>query len=240
MLEINKLKVKSDQKKIIDEVSLKIKQGELHILMGPNGCGKSTLAKAIMSHPSFDIVSGNIKLNDKDITNLDPDEKAEAGLFLALQNSSEITGVPLSKFLYTTLKEINKEEISLNKVRSIVEKNAQRLGLNKNFTDRSINKDFSGGEKKKSELLQMLILDPDYVILDEIDSGLDFQSRKLVAEQISNFSKQKGVLLITHYTDILEWLDIDCVHLMKNGSIKTTEYKEQLAYEFQESGYEEF
>ncbi|MFB6182385.1 MAG: Fe-S cluster assembly ATPase SufC [Candidatus Magasanikbacteria bacterium] len=239
MLKINNLKVKSDSEKIINEVNLEIKRDETHILMGPNGSGKSTLAKAIMGHPSYEISRGDIEMKGEDITNLTPEKKARRGLFLGRQDPQEITGVPMLRFLQMARKEVKQKDLSPQELRSRLAKESESIGLDSGFLDRSLNKDFSGGEKKKSEVLQMSALEPNYIILDEIDSGIDIDSLKAIAEKIRSFTKKKGVLLITHYTRMLKLIDLDFVHVMKEGKI-VKKGKAKLAEQIRNSGYKEF
>lgn len=220
MLKIQNLEVKADQEKIIKGVDLELKSGEIHAVMGPNGSGKSTLANSLMGHPSYEITKGEIDLDGKNITDLEPDEKAQEGLFLSLQYPPEIEGLSISNFLRTARESLYDEEVNPMKFQDELKQKMRDMSIDPEFADRSINDGFSGGEKKKSEILQLLMLDPKYAILDETDSGLDVDALKTVAEGLNNFSSsEKGILLITHYKRILEYIEPDKVHIMKDGQL---------------------
>ena len=220
MLEIKNLKVEIEGKEILKGINLKLEDGKIHALMGPNGSGKSTLALALMNHPKYKITSGKIILNGKDITNLSPDEKAKKGLFLSFQNPQEIDGVTVYNFLRQALNSVSKEKVSIFEFRKLIEKKAEELGLEKEFLLRYVNAGFSGGEKKKSEILQMFVLDPSIAILDETDSGLDIDSLKTISEGIKKFTKKGKIsLIITHYKRMLEYLKPDKIFIMSDGKI---------------------
>ncbi len=227
MLEVKNLsvKVKDSNKIILNNFNLNIGEGEVHVIMGPNGTGKSTLAKSILSHYKFEIVDGEILFNKEKLNNLSTDEVAKRGIFLAMQDPTEIEGVTNSEFLRTALGEVSGNKVNLYQFIKDIEKSYKDVKLSEDMLHRSINKGFSGGEKKKNEILQLKILKPKLIILDEIDSGLDVDSLKVVCENINSYLKENektSLLIITHYPRILKYLKPDYVHIMKNGNIKQT------------------
>jgi Fe-S cluster assembly ATP-binding protein len=236
MLEIRNLHVLADDKEIIKGVSLTIKPGEIHALMGPNGSGKSSLALALAGHPRYRISSGSVKIDGEEATKLSPDKRAKAGLFLAFQHPIAIPGVSVASFLRTALKSQKKDSI-MSEFIGTLKTEMKALKIDESFASRSINDGFSGGEKKKSEVLQFSILKPKYAILDEIDSGLDVDALKKVAEQIKKISgPEVGILLITHYQRILKLVRPDFVHILIDGRVvESGDYK--LAEEIEDKGY---
>ena len=242
MLEIKKLsaKVKDSDLDILDNFSLKIKDGEIHAIMGPNGTGKSTLSKTIMGHYMYEVISGDIIYNKESLLGLDVDERAKRGIFLSMQDPTVIDGVSNSEFLRTARGEITGEKVNLYTFIKDMEKSMKDIKLDSNMLHRSINKGFSGGEKKKNEILQMLFLKPKFIILDELDSGLDVDSLKVICKNINKYLKENkdvSVLIITHYPRILEYIKPDYVHILKNGKIQKTGTMD-LALEVDKSGYE--
>ena len=242
MLEIKKLsaKVKDSDVDILDNFSLKIKDGEIHAIMGPNGTGKSTLSKTIMGHYMYEVISGDIIYNKESLLGLDVDERAKRGIFLSMQDPTVIDGVSNSEFLRTARGEITGEKVNLYTFIKDMEKSMKDIKLDSNMLHRSINKGFSGGEKKKNEILQMIFLKPKFIILDELDSGLDVDSLKIICKNINNYlkdNKDVSVLIITHYPRILEYIKPDYVHILKNGKIQKTGTMD-LALEVDKSGYE--
>jgi Fe-S cluster assembly ATP-binding protein len=237
MLEIHKLHVSSDKKQILNGVSLKIGPGEIHAIMGPNGSGKSSLSLALMGHPRYQIDSGKITLDGKDITGLTPDMRAKLGLFLAMQYPVAVPGVSVSNFLRSSIRHLKG---SLNGVEFLkdLKGNMKALRIDESFSSRSINDGFSGGEKKKMEVLQLAMLTPKYAVLDETDSGLDVDALKLVAAGINRVAGPKtGILLITHYQRILHYVKPDFVHILAGGKIvKSGDHS--LAQEIEEKGYQ--
>jgi Fe-S cluster assembly ATP-binding protein len=222
MLEIKNLSVEVEDKKIIENLSLEISPGKAYALMGPNGSGKSTLANVLMGNPKYKIVSGQIFLNKKDITKLKTNERSKLGLFMSFQMPQEIEGVRIFDFLRTSYNALN-EKISLLKFQKILKEKCEILGLEESFTERYLNKGFSGGEKKKSEILQMLVLNPKIIILDETDSGLDIDALKTISKAINYFkqnNKDKTILIITHYKRIFEHMDVDEVFIISKGKLK--------------------
>ena len=242
MLEIKKLsaKVKDSDVDILDNFSLKIKDGEIHAIMGPNGTGKSTLSKTIMGHYMYEVISGDIIYNKESLLGLDVDERAKRGIFLSMQDPTVIDGVSNSEFLRTARGEITGEKVNLYTFIKDMEKSMKDIKLDSNMLHRSINKGFSGGEKKKNEILQMIFLKPKFIILDELDSGLDVDSLKIICKNINKYlkdNKDVSVLIITHYPRILEYIKPDYVHILKNGKIQKTGTMD-LALEVDKSGYE--
>lgn len=228
-----------DGKKILNGVSLEIKKGEIHVLMGPNGSGKSTLSLALLGHPGYLITEGKIILNGQDVTNLSADKRAKAGLFLGFQYPVEITGVNFASFLRMAVNEKSKTRLSPITFKNQLLRKGNDLAFQSDITQRSLNEGFSGGEKKKAEILQMSILKPDFAILDEPDSGLDIDALKLIANTLNNLDFHPGILLITHYQRILHFVKPDFVHIMVGGKIVKSEGA-TLAQEIENTGYAKF
>lgn len=237
MFQINDIHIAVGDKEIVHGVSFAVQKGEVHAIMGPNGSGKSTLANAVMGHPKYRITSGRILLDAEDITDIKVFQKAKKGLFLSMQYPPEVQGVSVTNFLRTAtnaLTGLQQNPIQFHK--ALLEK-MQTLGIDPSFAGRAINVGFSGGEKKRLEILQLLVLNPTYAILDETDSGLDVDALKIVADGINRFrSPEHGVLLITHYNRILQYVQPDHVHIMKEGSIAESGGKE-LAEKIEKEGY---
>ena len=227
MLKIENLKVslKKDGKVILNGLNLNINDGEIHAIMGPNGTGKSTLSKAIMGHYLFQIDEGKIVFNDKLINNLSVDERAKLGIFLAMQDPTIINGVTNSEFLKISKEEITNQHIDYFNFINSINTSLNDLEFSKDMIHRHVNVGFSGGEKKKNEILQIKILEPKFIILDEIDSGLDVDSLKVVCKNINDYKEkhpETSTLIITHYPRILELIKPNYVHIMKNGKIVET------------------
>ncbi len=242
MLNIKNLSVKviDSDINILNKLNLEIGNGEVHAIMGPNGTGKSTLAKIIMGHYQYEVTNGSIKFNNKDITKLSVDERAKLGIFLSMQDPTVIDGVSNSEFIRTAQNEINGSKTNLYEFIKNMEFSLDDLKLDSNMIHRSINKDFSGGEKKKNEILQMKLLKPKFIILDELDSGLDVDSLKIVCKNINKYlkdNKECSILIITHYPRILEYIKPDYVHILKDGNIKKTGDM-KLALEIEKNGYQ--
>ncbi len=228
-------------KEILKGVDLTINPGEVHAIMGPNGSGKSTLAYSLAGHPKYHITSGTVTLDGTPLNDLTVDERARAGLFLAMQYPVEVPGVSTANFLRTAKTAIDGEA---PKVRTWVkEVNAamQELGLDESFTSRSLNEGFSGGEKKRAEIVQLQLLNPKYAILDETDSGLDIDALRVVADGVNRYTAQgdRGVLLITHYTRILNYIKPDFVHVYVDGRVVAAGGPE-LADKLEETGYDSY
>lgn len=240
MLKIENLSTSIDGKDILKNFYLNINDGEVHALMGPNGTGKSTLSKVILNNKKYQKLSGKIIFDDVDITNMSTDEIARKGIFLCNQLPCEIDGVTTADFLRTALNE--KEEVSLYQYIKKIDSAVKDLKMDENMIHRSMNKGFSGGEKKKNEILQLKVLEPKFIILDELDSGLDVDSLKIVCENINSYLKEHentSVLIITHYPKILQYIKPDYVHVMVNGNIKKTG-DASLALEIEEKGYDAY
>jgi Fe-S cluster assembly ATP-binding protein len=239
-LEIRGLKTAIEGKEILKGIDLKIRGGELHAIMGPNGTGKSTLASALMGHPKYEVTAGEITLNGEDVLEMRVDERARAGLFLAMQYPSEITGVTNADFLRSAINARREEgkEISLIKFVRQMESKMKELEMNPEFMHRYLNEGFSGGEKKRNEILQFMMLEPKLVILDEIDSGLDIDALKVVAAGVNAMrSEERGFLVITHYQRLLNYVKPDFVHVMMQGRIVKSGGPE-LAERLEADGYD--
>ncbi|MFC4600479.1 Fe-S cluster assembly ATPase SufC [Cohnella hongkongensis] len=238
--EIQGLKSSIEGKEILKGIDLKIGGGEVHAIMGPNGTGKSTLASALMGHPKYEVTEGAVTLNGEDVLEMDVDERARAGMFLAMQYPSEITGVTNADFLRSAINARREEgdEISLIKFVRQMEAKMKDLEMNPEFMHRYLNEGFSGGEKKRNEILQMMLLDPKLVILDEIDSGLDIDALRIVAEGVNAMrSEERGFLIITHYQRLLNYIKPDFVHVMMQGRIVKSGGPE-LAQRLEAEGYD--
>lgn len=245
MLDIKDLhaKISSEDKGVLNGVDLEIKPGTIHAIMGPNGSGKSTLSKVIAGHPDYEVSQGKVTFKQEDLLSKEPDERALAGLFMAFQYPVEIPGVNNEEFLRMAY---NAKQSHLGKplcdpfdFSALLNQKLLECGLQDSFLDRSVNHGFSGGEKKRNEILQLLLLDPDLIILDEIDSGLDIDALKVVANALSGFVKdtQKSVLMITHYQRLLNYITPDVVHVMLQGRIVTSG-DAALALKLEEQGYD--
>lgn len=241
MLKLENLNFSIANKKILDNFNLEIKDGEIHAIMGPNGIGKSTLTKIIVSHPDYKLKDGKIYFNKEIINDKEVDEISKMGIFVSFQDPIEIDGVTNNDFLKMALENKINKKVNLYEFISIMEKNRKELDIPKEFINRYVNEKASGGEKKKSEILQMKILEPKLIILDEVDSGLDIDSLKLVTENINEYlknHKDTSVLIITHYPRILEYIKPDYVHIFNNGKIvKSSDYS--LAWEIEKKGYKD-
>ncbi len=241
MLEIKNLQVEVEGRKILDDVSLSIKPGEVHVLMGPNGSGKSTLAKVLMGHPQTEVKKGKIILDGKDITKSAPDERSREGIFLAFQYPTEIPGVNLANFLRIAYNAglPKEEQMPVFKFRKLLREKLEFLSIPEEFMERNLNEGFSGGEKKKNEILQLAILSPKYAILDETDSGLDIDALRTVFQGINKIlttEKKMGVLIITHYKKIFDYVKPDFVHVLKNGRISESG-KMEIIQRIEKQGY---
>lgn len=241
MLEIKniRVKIKDEEKVVIKDLSLSIKEGEVHAIMGPNGTGKSTLSKTIMGHYKYELISGDILFNNENINQLAVNERAKRGIFLAMQDPTVIDGVTNSEFLKTAKQEITGEHINYFDFIKTIDASLEELKLKEDMIHRHVNKGFSGGEKKKNEILQLQVLKPKFIILDEIDSGLDVDSLKVVCSSINKYleeNREASVLIITHYPRILEYIKPDYVHIMNKGTIEKTGSID-LAFETEKLGF---
>ncbi len=238
-LEVRDLRVSVEGKEILKGIDLKVAQGETHALMGPNGSGKSTLANVIMGRPGYEVTGGQVLFEGEDVTGLTPDERARRGLFLAMQYPVEVPGVSVVNFLRTAYKSVKGDEISALAFRKHMKEKMAMLGVEDAMVNRYVNQGFSGGEKKRNEILQLAVLEPQIAILDETDSGLDIDSLKQVATGIAQLvGPTLGVLLVTHYQRILNYITPDHVHVMMQGRIVRSGGKD-LAHELERKGYEE-
>ena len=242
VLEINNLHASVDDIKIIKGLSLKINLGEKHTIMGPNGSGKSTLANVLAGNPSYTVESGEIIFMGQDLNEMEPEIRACAGLFLAFQYPVELPGVRMWQFLKSSLdakRDYNGEEpLSTREFDNLLNKYADKVGISQEFIKRNVNEGFSGGEKKRNEILQLSLLNPSLAILDETDSGLDIDALKVVSKGIDSFANNKNsVLLVTHYQRILNYVKPDFVHVMMDGNIVTSGDK-SLALELEQKGYD--
>jgi Fe-S cluster assembly ATP-binding protein len=245
IIEIKNLEAKINtdegEKQILKGLNLTIKPGEVHAIMGPNGSGKSTLSKILAGHPDYEVTSGEVLFNGKDLLELEPDERANSGVFLAFQYPVEIPGVNNLNFLRmaynSKMKFNNQEEMDPLDFDDFIEEKLSVLKMKSEFLDRNLNEGFSGGEKKKNEILQLLTLNPSLAILDETDSGLDIDALKVVSEGINAYkNKDNAVLLITHYQRLLDYVEPDFVHVLAEGKIVKTGDK-TLALELEKGGY---
>ena len=241
LLTITDLHAETSGKKILQGLELEIKQGEVHAIMGPNGSGKSTLGKVLARHPEYLVTSGNLAFKGEDIQELEPHEIAQQGLFLAFQYPTEIPGVSNMEFLKASIdahhKANGREQLSTTDFVRSVRALAEELGLNAEFLKRGVNEGFSGGEKKRNEILQLKLLNPELAILDETDSGLDIDALKVVAKGINDFrDNQNAILLITHYQRLLDYIVPDYVHVLADGKIIQSGDK-TLALELEQRGY---
>lgn len=239
-LEIKDLHVSIEDKEILKGVNLTVNTGEIHAIMGPNGTGKSTLSSAIMGHPSYEVTQGEVLLDGVNILELEVDERAKAGLFLAMQYPSEITGVTNADFMRSAINAKREEgqEINLMQFIKKLDKEMDFLDIDQDMTQRYLNEGFSGGEKKRNEILQLMMLEPKFAILDEIDSGLDIDALKVVSKGINQMRGEDfGALMITHYQRLLNYITPDKVHVMYGGKVVKSGGPE-LAKRLEEEGYE--
>ena len=239
LLEIKNLTAKVEEKEILKDFNLLIDKGQIHAIMGPNGTGKSTLSKIIMGSKDYIVENGDILFEGKSILSLSTDKRANLGIFLSMQNPISIEGVKNSEFLKTALSAKTGENIRIFDFIKLIDQNLKDLDMKEEMIHRSLNQGASGGERKKNEILQMKLLKPKFIILDELDSGLDIDSLKIVCDNIQQYKKENkdvSILIITHYPRILEYLKPDYVHVMKEGNIKVTKDLD-FAFEIEKNGY---
>ena len=241
LLEIQDLHVNVGEKEILHGVDLSVGKGETHVIMGPNGAGKSTLGHAVMGNPSYQITSGKVLFDGKDLTDESATERAKAGMFLSFQNPIEVPGISLSNFIRNALDQRTGKRVRLWDFRKSLEKKMQLLGMDKSYADRDLNVGFSGGEKKKAEILQMLMLNPSLAILDETDSGLDVDAVRIVSEGVKEFQAagEGALIIITHSTRILEALHVDTTHILVDGRLVKTG-DASLVEEINRGGFENY
>ncbi|WP_124979206.1 Fe-S cluster assembly ATPase SufC [Nonlabens xiamenensis] len=242
MLKIKDLQASIEDKEILKGINLEVKAGEVHAIMGPNGSGKSTLANVIAGREEYEMTSGEISMNNQDISEMDPDERAHKGIFLSFQYPIEIPGVSVTNFMKTAINETRKaqgkEEMKAKDMLKLIREKSELLEIDRKFLSRSLNEGFSGGEKKRNEIFQMAMLEPQLAILDETDSGLDIDALKIVANGVNKLrSKDNATIVITHYQRLLDYIVPDYVHVLYQGRIVKSGGKE-LAHELEKRGYD--
>ena len=242
LLEVKDLHAGIDGKEILKGLNLQVKKGEVHAIMGPNGSGKSTLSKVLAGHPSYEVTSGTVTYDGKDLLELEPDERAREGVFMAFQYPVEVPGVSNSQFLRLAYnqKAIHNggEELDPLEFNDLLKEKAKIVEMDPQFFKRSVNEGFSGGEKKRNEILQMAVLEPKLAILDETDSGLDIDALRIVAEGVNKLrTKDNAIILVTHYQRLLNYIVPDFVHVLANGKV-VKEGGKELALELEEKGYD--
>ncbi|KAB2847234.1 MAG: Fe-S cluster assembly ATPase SufC [Melioribacteraceae bacterium] len=242
MIKIKNLHANIEGKEILRGINLEVNAGEVHAIMGPNGSGKSTLANVLAGHESYEVTKGSVEFEGKELLEMDTDERAREGLFLAFQYPIEIPGVSNATFLKTAINEIRKhhgqEEISAKDFLALIKEKSKILGMDNSLISRSVNTGFSGGEKKRNEILQLLMLNPKLALLDETDSGLDIDALKIVSEGVNTFkNKNNAVIVVTHYQRLLDYIVPDFVHVLSKGRIIKSGGKE-LALELEAKGYD--
>jgi Fe-S cluster assembly ATP-binding protein len=238
MLKIEDLHVEIDGQEIVKGLDLEVGKGEIHAIMGPNGSGKSTLANVLMGHPRYEVTGGSITFQGEDVFELEPDERAKLGMFLAFQYPSEVPGVSVANFLRTAVNSVREEELSPMEMYRLLQEKMSIMQMDPKFAERYLNEGFSGGEKKRNEILQMLMLDPRLAIMDETDSGLDIDALQVVAKGVNEMKGHEfSAVIITHYQRILRYIEPDRVHVMLDGRLVTSGGKE-LADDLEEKGYD--
>ena len=242
MLQIKNLHANIDGKEILKGLNLEVRPGEIHAIMGPNGAGKSTLASVLTGNPAFEVTDGEVVFNEKDLLELAPEERANEGIFLSFQYPVEIPGVSMVNFMRTAINEQRKyrgqDPISATDFLRLMREKKELVEMDNKLTNRSVNEGFSGGEKKRNEIFQMMMLNPKLAILDETDSGLDIDALRIVADGVNAFKNEgNAVLLITHYQRLLNYIQPDFVHVLADGKIIKTGDK-SLALELEEKGYD--
>jgi Fe-S cluster assembly ATP-binding protein len=238
MLKIDNLHVEIDGNEIVKGLDLEVGKGEIHAIMGPNGSGKSTFANVLMGHPRYEVTEGTVTFEGEDVLELEPDERAKLGMFLAFQYPSEVPGVSVANFLRTAVNSVREQELSPMEMYKLLQEKMAVMQMDPKFAERYLNEGFSGGEKKRNEILQMLMLDPKLAIMDETDSGLDIDALQVVARGVNEMrGPEFSAVIITHYQRILRYIEPDHVHVMLDGRLVTSGGKE-LAEELEEKGYD--
>jgi Fe-S cluster assembly ATP-binding protein len=238
MLKIENLHIEIDGNEIVKGLDLEVGKGEIHAIMGPNGSGKSTLANVLMGHPRYEVTEGSVTFEGEDVLELEPDERAKMGMFLAFQYPSEVPGVSVANFLRTAVNSVREEELSPMEMYRLLQEKMAVMRMDPKFAERYLNEGFSGGEKKRNEILQMLMLDPRLAIMDETDSGLDIDALQVVARGVNELrGPEFSAVIITHYQRILRYIDPDRVHVMLDGRLVTSGERE-LADELEDRGYD--
>ncbi len=241
LLDVQNISVSVDEKTVLKNLNLKIGEGETHVLMGPNGAGKSTLGNALMGNPVYRLDGGKIIFDGQDLTNESTDKRAKAGMFLSFQNPLEVPGISLESFIRSAIQQRTGERVKLFQFQKELQKNMQLLNMDESYAKRDLNVGFSGGERKKSEILQLLMLKPKFAILDETDSGLDVDAVRTVSKGVEEYQKNQngGLLIITHSTRILESLHVDYTHVLVKGQIVKTG-DGSLVEEINEKGFDKY
>jgi Fe-S cluster assembly ATP-binding protein len=238
MLKIENLRVEIDGNEIVKGLDLDVGKGEIHAIMGPNGSGKSTFANVLMGHPRYEVTEGTVTFEGEDVLELEPDERAKLGMFLAFQYPSEVPGVSVANFLRTAVNSVREEELSPMEMYRLLQEKMAVMQMDPKFAERYLNEGFSGGEKKRNEILQMLMLEPRLAIMDETDSGLDIDALQVVARGVNEVrGPEFSAVIITHYQRILRYIEPDRVHVMLDGRIVTSGGKE-LAEQLEDKGYD--
>lgn len=241
LLDVQNISVSVDEKTVLKNLNLKIGEGETHVLMGPNGAGKSTLGNALMGNPVYTLDSGKIIFDGQDLTGESTDKRARAGMFLSFQNPLEVPGISLESFIRSSIQQRTGERVKLFQFQKELQKNMRLLNMDESYAKRDLNVGFSGGERKKSEILQLLMLKPKFAILDETDSGLDVDAVRTVSKGVEEYQKNQngGLLIITHSTRILESLHVDYTHVLVKGQIVKTG-DGSLVEEINEKGFDKY
>jgi Fe-S cluster assembly ATP-binding protein len=238
MLKIENLRVEIDGQEIVKGLDLEVDKGEIHAIMGPNGSGKSTLANVLMGHPRYEVTGGSITFQGEDVLEMEPDERAKLGMFLAFQYPSEVPGVSVANFLRTAVNSVREEELSPMEMFRLIQDKMKVMQMDHKFAERYLNEGFSGGEKKRNEILQMLMLEPKLAVMDETDSGLDIDALQVVSKGVNELrGPEFSAVIITHYQRILRYIEPDHVHVMLDGRLVTSGGKE-LALDLEEKGYD--
>jgi Fe-S cluster assembly ATP-binding protein len=238
MLKIENLHAEIDGNEILKGLDLEVSKGEIHAIMGPNGSGKSTLSNVLMGHPRYEVTGGTATFMDQDVFELEADERAKLGMFLAFQYPSEVPGVSVANFLRTAVNSVREEELSIMEMFKLLQEKMRIMQMDPKFAERYLNEGFSGGEKKRNEILQMLMLEPKLAIMDETDSGLDIDALQVVAKGVNELrGPEFSAIIITHYQRILRYIEPDHIHVMLDGRIVTSGAKE-LADTLEDKGYD--
>ena len=238
MLKIENLRAEIDGQEIVKGLDLEVGKGEIHAIMGPNGSGKSTLANVLMGHPRYEVTGGSITFQGEDVLEMEPDERAKLGMFLAFQYPSEVPGVSVANFLRTAVNSVRDEELSPMEMFRLIQDKMKVMQMDPKFAERYLNEGFSGGEKKRNEILQMLMLEPTLAIMDETDSGLDIDALQVVSKGVNELrGPEFSAVIITHYQRILRYIEPDHVHVMLDGRLVTSGGKE-LALDLEDKGYD--
>jgi Fe-S cluster assembly ATP-binding protein len=238
MLKIDNLHVEIEGGEILKGLDLEVGKGEIHAIMGPNGSGKSTLSNVLMGHPRYDVTAGTIEFLGEDVLELEADERARLGMFLAFQYPSEVPGVSVANFLRTAVNSVREEELPPMQMYRLIQEKMKIMQMDPKFAERYLNEGFSGGEKKRNEILQMLMLEPKLAIMDETDSGLDIDALQVVAKGVNELrGPEFSAVIITHYQRILRYIEPDHVHVMLDGRIVTSGGKD-LALQLEDKGYD--